>query len=62
MLRDNLIAQGDSAIEDVLEERPILERQKLRQLVRQAAKQQADNKPPKAARELFKYLQSSIDG
>ncbi|GAC24200.1 ribosome biogenesis factor YjgA [Paraglaciecola mesophila] len=62
MLRDNLIAQGDSAIEDVLEEHPILERQKLRQLVRQAAKQQADNKPPKAARELFKYLQSSIDG
>lgn len=62
LLRDNLIAQGDSAIEDVLEEHPALERQKLRQLVRQAVKQQADNKPPKAARELFKYLQSTIDG
>ncbi|WP_166422625.1 ribosome biogenesis factor YjgA [Paraglaciecola sp. 20A4] len=62
VLRDNLIAQGDSAIEELLEDHPALERQKLRQLVRQAAKQRADNKPPKAARELFKYLQYSIDG
>lgn len=62
VLRDTLIAQGDSAIEDLLLQHDELERQKLRQLVRQANKQQAENKPPKASRELFKYLKEAIDG
>ncbi|MCF2947350.1 ribosome-associated protein [Paraglaciecola aquimarina] len=61
-LRDEMIAQGDQKIEDTLVEEPLLDRQKLRQLVRQAKKQQAENKPPKASRELFKYLKEVIIG
>ena len=59
-LRDDIIAQGDSKIESTLADYPLLDRQKLRQLIRQAKKQQAENKPPKASRELFKYLKEAI--
>ncbi|MFQ3235531.1 MAG: ribosome-associated protein [Paraglaciecola sp.] len=62
VLRDTLIAQGDSAIEDLLQQHDELDRQKLRQLVRQVNKQQTENKPPKASRELFKYLKETIGG
>jgi ribosome-associated protein len=62
VLRDEILARGDDAIESTLVEYPQLDRQKLRQLVRQANKQQAENKPSKAARELFKYLKQAIDG
>ncbi|MFQ3219927.1 MAG: ribosome-associated protein [Paraglaciecola sp.] len=61
VLRDTLIAQGDTAIEDLLQQHDELDRQKLRQLVRQVNKQQKENKPPKASRELFKYLKETID-
>ena len=62
LLRDGLIQQGDEAIEAALLEHTQLERQKLRQYVRQAKKQQVENKPPKAARDLFKYLKLVING
>lgn len=58
--RDDLIARGDDAINQTLNEHPQLDRQKLRQLVRQVKKQQEQNKPPKAARELFQYLKDNI--
>ena len=61
VLRDEMIAKGDDAIEAALVEHTELDRQRLRQLVRQATKQQAENKPPKAARELFKYLKQAIN-
>lgn len=61
-LRDEILAEGDNKIESTLETYPHLERQKLRQLVRQANKQQATNKPPTASRELFQYLKQAIDG
>lgn len=61
-LRDNIIKIGDEKIEQAMLDYPTLDRQKLRQLARQAQKQQNDNKPPKAARELFKYLQQAING
>ena len=54
--RDNLIKGGDDAIQALLDEHPQLDRQRLRQLVRQANKETAQNKPPKAYRELFQYL------
>lgn len=54
--RDRIIAEGDKAIEPVMEKYPQADRQRLRQLARSAAKEQKSNKPPKAARELFKYL------
>lgn len=60
LLRDKLVQQGDSAIQDVLDEYPHLDRQRLRQWVRQIAKQKSEDKPPKAAREIFQYLKDHI--
>ncbi|MET1219240.1 MAG: ribosome biogenesis factor YjgA [Glaciecola sp.] len=56
--RDNLIAQGDNAIQALMETHPALDRQRLRQLIRQAKKEAEQNKPPKAYRELFQYLKA----
>lgn len=56
ILRDRLISEGDTAINDLLEEQPQFERLRLRQLVRNAAKEKEKNKPPKSARQLFHYL------
>ncbi|MCY7297338.1 ribosome biogenesis factor YjgA [Alteromonas sp. a30] len=58
LLRDKLIAEGDKAIQETLETYPGLERQKLRQLLRQIEKEKQQEKPPAAARELFQYLKS----
>lgn len=62
MLRDDILSEGDSKIEATLVDYPELDRQKLRQYVRQANKQQTENKPPKASRELFQYLKQIING
>lgn len=56
--RDAILAQGDSAIQAFLDDYPDADRQKLRQLYRQAQKEQQQQKPPAAARQLFKYLRS----
>lgn len=58
--RDRVLSQGDSAINALLTEYPQLDRQKLRQLYRQAQKQKEQNSPPKAARELFQYLKQQL--
>ncbi|MFQ3189403.1 MAG: ribosome-associated protein [Paraglaciecola sp.] len=62
MLRDDILIEGDSKIESTIVEYPQLDRQKMRQYVRQASKQQVENKPPKASRELFQYLKQIING
>ena len=62
MLRDDILKEGDSKIESTIADYPLLDRQKMRQYVRQANKQQAENKPPKASRELFQYLKQIING
>jgi ribosome-associated protein len=54
--RDRLIAQGDSAIDAYLNNHPAADRQQLRQLIRQARKEQATNGPPRSSRALFRYL------
>ena len=59
--RDRLISEGDSALSEFLNEYPQADRQHLRQLIRQAAAEQAANKPPAAARKLFKYLRGLIE-
>jgi ribosome-associated protein len=58
--RDSIVSKGNEAIESLLQQHPELERQKLRQLQRNAAKEAKQNKPPAAAREIFKYLKESI--
>lgn len=60
-LRDRIVEQGDSAIEDALELYPEMDRQRLRQLTRQANKEKANNKPPKASREIFQILKEHND-
>ncbi|WP_440876227.1 ribosome biogenesis factor YjgA [Thalassotalea sp. PLHSN55] len=59
-LRDALIEQGNDKIESLLNETPSLERQKLRQLVRQASKEKKAEKVGKSTRDLFSYLKEHI--
>ncbi len=59
--RDRLIEEGDSALGELLAEHPDTDRQHLRQLLRNAQKEQKQNKPPKSARELFKYLRDNVE-
>lgn len=58
--RDEVIAQGDSKINELLNSYPELERQKMRQLARQANKELKAEKPGKAYKELFQYLKDAI--
>jgi ribosome-associated protein len=53
--RDKLLAD-DKALTQLLEEHPQLDVQHLRALIRNARKEQAENKPPKAYREIFQIL------
>jgi len=54
--RDRLLSDGDLALADLLVEHPDADRQHLRQLVRNAIEERNRNKPPHAARELFRAL------
>jgi ribosome-associated protein len=53
--RDKLL-KDDSALPALLEQHPELDIQHLRTLIRNARKEQAENKPPKAYREIFQIL------
>jgi ribosome-associated protein len=55
--RDKLLAD-DKALTELLQEHPELDVQQLRTLIRNARKEQAENKPPKAYREIFQILKS----
>lgn len=59
--RDRLIADGDAALAELLENQPNLDRQHLRQLMRNAQQEAKQNKPPKSARELFRYLREAME-
>ena len=58
-LRDQLIEQGNETIEALLTEFESMERQKLRQLVRHAAKEKKAEKLGKHYRNLFAYLKEN---
>ena len=58
--RTELINNGDSLINELLEQYASLERQKLRQLVRQAAKEAKSEKPAKGYKDLFQYLKEAM--
>ena len=55
-LRDQLLTEGPSAVEQVVRRFPGADRQHLRQLLRQQQREQLQQKPPAASRKLFKYL------
>jgi len=59
-LRSDLIEQGDDLINETIEQYPALERQKMRQMVRNAAKEVKAEKPAKGYKELFQYLKDAI--
>jgi ribosome-associated protein len=56
--RDKLLTD-DKALTVLLEENPELDVQHLRTLIRNARKEQAENKPPKAYREIFQILKDT---
>lgn len=58
--RDRLIAEGPTAATALLEQYPEVDRQRLNQLARAAAKEFQLGKPPKSARQLFKFLRDFI--
>ena len=58
--RDRLLADGDDALAALLEEFPTADRQKLRQLVRNATDERAKNKPPRAFRDLFREVRELL--
>ncbi len=59
--RDALLEGGDETINDFLLRFPSAERAQLRQLVRNARKEQRENRPPKSTRLLFRYLRDLLD-
>jgi ribosome-associated protein len=60
--RERLVAEGDAALAELLEEHPSADRQHLRQLVRNAHEEKLRNKPPRAYRELFQELKRLLAG
>jgi ribosome-associated protein len=58
--RDRLLDEGDAALTQLLAEHPHADRQRLRQLVRNAIDERAKNKPPHGYRELFRELRELL--
>ena len=59
--RDRLIDEGDKALAEWLDEHPESDRQHLRQLVRNAAKEKKTGKPAGAGRALFRYVREVVE-
>ncbi len=59
--RDRLISDDRQALTEVLQQFPNMDRQHINQLVRQAKKEATADKPPAAARKLFRYLREFVD-
>lgn len=54
--RDNLVENGDVAINSFLEAYPNADRHHLRQLVRNVEREKKASKPPTSYRQIFKYI------
>lgn len=59
--RDRLVGEGDTALEQLVAKYPQADRQHLRRLMRDAATERSNNKPPKAARQLFRYINELME-
>ena len=60
--RDRLLAEGDVALAELIEQYPDADRQGLRQRVRNTLEERKRNKPPRAFRELFRQLRELMVG
>lgn len=58
--RERLLADGDTALAELLDDYPSADRQHLRQLLRNARDEKLRNKPPRAFRELYQVLRALI--
>lgn len=56
--RDRLIAEGDTALTEFMDQCPAADAQQLRQLMRAAIGEVRSDQPSRHARALFRYLQS----
>lgn len=56
--RDELLSGDENALTRFVDQHPACDRQHLGQLVRNARKEREFDKPPKSARQLFRYLKS----
>ena len=59
--RERLLDDGDAALGELLDEYPHADRQKLRQLVRNALEERRRNRPPRAFRELFRAVKELLE-
>lgn len=59
--RDRLITEGNNALSELLDKYPTLDRQQIRQLIRNAQQEIKKNKPPKNQRELFRFLRQHCE-
>jgi len=59
--RDSLIQGSNEDLTHFLDQYPELDKQQLRNLVRQAQKELSQKKPPAASRKLFRFLRENID-
>ncbi|MCG6656473.1 DUF615 domain-containing protein [Halomonas campisalis] len=57
--RDRLIEEGDAAVEAFVADHPDVDRQTLRQLIRNAQREREKGKPPASARKLFKLIRDT---
>jgi len=60
-LRDDLLAKGDPAIENIVSAYPSADRQQLRQWLRQHRAEVAQQKPLTSAKKVFRYLRELDD-
>lgn len=60
--RERLLAEGDTALAQLLDQHPDADSQGLRQLVRNTLEERKRNKPPRAYRELFRALRELMSG
>lgn len=58
--RERLLDEGDAALAELLDACPSADRQRLRQLIRNANEEKARNKPPRAFRELFQEVRAAL--
>lgn len=60
--RTRLLEGGDEALAAFLAEHPDVDRQRLRQLLRNAQEEGRRNKPPRAFRELYRLIHEALNG
>jgi ribosome-associated protein len=58
--RDRLLAEGEPALAALIAAEPGLDAKRLRALVAQARAEAAADRPPAAARELFRWLRDAL--